>query len=72
MINSQLKMHLDFFLPAQNFSVNTLSLFEIVEKFSENLFHLEVDYDIFGSTCFQLECPQYGMGCPNHVKQMLS
>lgn len=47
-------MNLDY-LSAQNFSVNTLGLFEIVEKFSENLFHLGVDDEIFGFTCFQLD-----------------
>lgn len=48
-------MILDFSPPAQNLSINTLCLFEIVEVFPENPFQLRVDDQIFGFTCFQLD-----------------
>lgn len=53
-------MSLNFLPPAQNLSINALCLFEILGKFSENQFQLEVDDQIFGFMCFQLD-RVYGM-----------
>lgn len=47
-------MNLGFLPPAQNLYINTFGLFEIIEKFSEILFQLEVDDQIFAFICFQL------------------
>lgn len=65
-------MNLDFLPPAQNLYINTFGLFEIIEKFSEILFQLEVDDQIFGFMFSVRQCLWYGMGCTSHVILMLS